>query len=180
MIKIITKKTGILSLFLSPFGVRSVTFSGCQKTATGTPPPFLALSVSEAFRQKVSHIADLQKIVLLAPETFYIKSASEDFWTNEVNYWKTRGFSVLINSIAPVSYPNAMHLPMSLKEALWLGVSCHHVTTLATGFSCLLSFFQHSLTVVYTSHFDFWYFNFFKNFHLQHIHEIILPSGIMN
>ncbi len=148
-------------------------------------PTAQQISVSDRFLEKISSIASVEKVVLLSPESL---SWSDElgrevevkkYWENEAQIWTERGYKVVVSSIKPMKIAScAEWIDMTMEEAVWLGIHCHHVTARRSGYTDILCFLCKDLTVVYSSHLNFFCHNFYDPFGLE-INEIILPGNEM-
>ncbi len=141
------------------------------------------ISVTEQFREKISSIAPLDKIVLLSPTSISGRGLIRDdatakmYWGKEAQLWTDRGYKVIVSNIEPLELPGgATWIDMSMEEAVWLGVHCHHVTTCRSGYTDLVAFLCKDITVVHMSYLQFVVDNFYDPFKLE-INEIIVPGN---
>ena len=145
-------------------------------------PTIQHISVSNDFIERISQIAPLNKLVLLSPESLsWNEMLGKDemvkkYWKKEASLWKQRGYKVLISSVKSVQIEGATWMDMTMEEAVWLGIHCHHVTALRSGYADCISFFCKDLTVVYNSYTCYAVNNFYDAFNLE-INEIILPGN---
>lgn len=138
------------------------------------------LSVTDSFKQKIASFAPLDKIVLFSPQSLTWRVPGWDayirpFWEAESSKWIHAGYKVLVSSLESVEFPGTTYLPMSMEEALWLGIHCHHVVARRSGYMDLLSLLRKDATVIYTSYEQYASGNFFDSFHLE-FSEIIMPD----
>ena len=138
------------------------------------------ITVSDKFRKRLTEIAPLGKIVLFSPCSHswnypgweeYIRP----FWEEEDKKWTKQGFKVVVSSIDPVDFPGAIHLPMSMEEALWLGIHCHYVVARRSGYIDLLFSFREEATIIYPSYDEYSSGNI-NGFFNKNFHEIIMPD----
>lgn len=137
------------------------------------------ITVSTEFMNRVSQLGQLSQMVLLIPECgdkFQMTREIDAYWEKEIAEYARQGLKVIINALHPFPLKGAIHLNMSLEEALWLGLNCHSIHALRSGFCDLLAFFRgKDMTVVYKDHWGFYQFNFNDLFNLSIKEKIVIP-----
>ncbi len=139
------------------------------------------LRVDAKFTERINSISTPENIILFSPESAsWIPSGwgdfSRPFWEEQARIWRERGYKVVVSSINPTRIPGTTHLPMTMEEALWLGIRCRYVVAQRSGYMDILAHFRkdETATIIYTSYRHYFQTNFFESFN-RHFDEIIMP-----
>ncbi len=92
------------------------------------------------FREEIESIAPLDKIILIAPEVRSDSMFDPRVWQVMVQQLNARGFTVIENVTEQKNHiEQAIHIKMSVEQALQLGTRCRAVVAARSGLCDLLS-----------------------------------------
>ncbi len=92
------------------------------------------------FREEIESIAPLDKIILIAPEVRSDIMFNPRVWHVMVQQLHARGFTVIENVMDPKNHiKQAVHIKMSVEQALQLGTRCKAVFAARSGLCDLLA-----------------------------------------
>ena len=111
-----------------------------------TIPPVL----SNEFREKVEKIAPLNKVILFSPEAFSTNKVVPDVLENEVKKLTDKGFVVISNVIDKhETIKGSVYLPLTIDEAVALGINCAGVLSVRSGFTDIIVPFLKETVIYY-------------------------------
>ncbi len=93
------------------------------------------LDLSDAARRKISKIAPLDKIVLIAPEAATFPEFGPEFWNIIADVVHAHGYTIIVNSKKfKINHGvSAFDMGLSLSDVVALGLNCAYVFSLRSG-----------------------------------------------
>lgn len=136
--------------------------------------PIYYPELSEDLKKNLEKIAPLNKIILLAPEATSVPKIDVSQWNNLIKELKKQGFVVVLNSIKPnKKLSGAIHIPMTIDDAVALGISCAGIYSTVSGFCNLVFKKQKNMNIYYPNKYFYDLYNFKKTYNDFYIKESI-------
>ncbi|MDL2295370.1 hypothetical protein LJC18_00960 [Lachnospiraceae bacterium OttesenSCG-928-E19] len=130
-------------------------------------------SISDEVQQKLSELAPLEKIILVAPEARSCGKLIANYWNKIVQNQHKKGFVCIENAIGTPS-TNAPHFELSLSDCIAIAINCAGVYSLRSGLCDLISCIGDKLTVIYPDKKTYLLYSLNKNFNTETIQEKII------
>lgn len=130
--------------------------------------------ISKDLKNNLENIAALEKIILLAPEANSVPEIDISHWNSLIKNLKKQGFTVLLNSIKPnKKLKGAIHIPMTIDDAVAVGIRCAGVYSIVSGFCNLVFKKQKNMNIFYPNKYFYEFYSFKKTYYDFYVKETI-------